>query len=84
LIENPRPSAKMVQAARSFQSSLNERNTIITLETGLSQPLDAVMLESPAANFIKAVQIDSSDDGETWQMLAQGKPVFASSMAWPI
>jgi len=76
LVEHPKPSPKIVQAARSFQTSLSTSNTVITLETGLSQPLDAITLESPAANFIKAVQIESSDDGDNWQMLAQGKPIF--------
>ncbi|MGC9944407.1 MAG: DUF3999 family protein [Verrucomicrobiota bacterium] len=76
LIERPAPAAKVVQAAKSFQVSLNADTTIITLETGLAQPLDGVTLESPARNFIKAVRVESSDDGQHWQILAEGQPIF--------
>ena len=76
LIERPTPSPKIVRAAKSFQVSLNANTTVITLETGLAQPLDGVTLESPAMNFIKAVRVESSDDGRHWQILAQGQPIF--------
>jgi hypothetical protein len=76
LIERPAPVAKVVQAAKSFQVSLNANTTVITLETGLGQPLDGVTLESPAVNFIKAVRVENSDDGKHWQILAQGQPIF--------
>ena len=76
LIERPVPVAKVVQAAKSFQVSLNANKTVITLETGLAQPLDGVTLETPAMNFIKAVRVESSDDGKSWQTLAQGQPIF--------
>ena len=72
LISHPVPSARAIQRARSFQVSLNASTTVITLETGLAQPLDGVTLESPAANFIKAVSIAGSADGQNWQRLAQG------------
>ena len=76
LITRPAPSPKAVQSARSFQVSLQPTATVITLETGLAQPLDGVTLESPAANFIKAVRVEGSADGQTWQRLAQGQPIF--------
>ena len=64
LIDRPVPVAKVVQEAKSFQVSLNANTTVITLETGLAQPLDGVTLESPATDFIKAVSVESSDDGK--------------------
>jgi hypothetical protein len=76
LITRPMPSAKTVQSAKSFQVSLNATTTIITLETGLAQPLDGVTLEAPAMNFIKAVRVEGSADGQDWQRLAQGQPIF--------
>jgi hypothetical protein len=76
LIERPAPAAKIVQAAKSFRVSLNPDNTVITIETGLARPLDAVTLETPANEFIKAVRVESSDDGERWRTLAQGQPIF--------
>jgi hypothetical protein len=76
LIERPVPLTKAVRAAKSFQVSLNANTTVITLQTGLAQPLDGVTLESPAMNFIKAVRVERSDDGKHWQTLAQGQPIF--------
>jgi hypothetical protein len=76
LIERPAPVPKLVQAAKSFQVSLNVNTTVIRLETGLAQPLDGVTLETPAMNFIKAVRVEGSADGIRWQTLAQGRPIF--------
>jgi len=76
MIERPAPVAKVVQEAKSFQIALNTDTTVIRLETGLGQSLDCVTLESPAMNFIKAVRVESSNDGEHWQMVAQGQPIF--------
>jgi Protein of unknown function (DUF3999) len=75
-IERSAPVAKVVRAAKSFQVSLNANATVITLETGLAQPLDGVSLETPAGNFIKAVRVESSADGQRWQTLAVGQPIF--------
>ena len=76
LISQPVPSARAVQSAKSFQVSLNAATTVITLETGLAQPLDGVTLETPAMNFIKAVRVEGSRDAQSWQRLAQGAPIF--------
>ena len=76
LITRPLPAGKMVQAAKSFQASLQPTATVLTLETGLSQPLDGVTLETPAMSFIKAVRVEGSLDGQNWQPLAQGQPIF--------
>ncbi|HEY1788752.1 MAG TPA: DUF3999 family protein, partial [Verrucomicrobiae bacterium] len=76
LIESPTPSLPIVQAPKSFHASINENKTVITMETGLAQPIEAVQLETPAGDFIKAVRVESSGDGKTWDTLARGQPVF--------
>jgi hypothetical protein len=76
VLSRPVPSPKMIQNAKTFQISLNANNTVITLETGLQQPLEAVTLETPAMDFIKAVRVDGSNDGKNWQTLAQARPIF--------
>jgi hypothetical protein len=75
-IERPLPSAKAVQPAKAFQSSISAGRTLITLETGMAQPIDSVTLDSPAPNFIKSVQVEGSPDGRLWRVLAQGRPIF--------
>ena len=75
-IERPVPANKAIRPAKSFQVSLNANATVITLETGLAQPLDGVSLETPAGGFIKAVRVEGSADGQRWQTLATGRPIF--------
>ena len=76
LLQRPVPTSKAIQNAKSFQVSLQANATVTTLETGLTQPLDSVTLESPANSYIKAVQVEGSADEQTWQTLTQGMPIF--------
>lgn len=75
-IERPKPASRLTQSGQSFLVSLNANNTVITFDTGLAQPIDAVTLESPATDFIKSVNVEGSPDGRQWQTLGQGQPVF--------
>ncbi len=75
-IERPTPAGKTARAAKTFSTALNASTTVITLETGLAQPLDAVALDSPAASFIKSVRVEASNDGQSWQTVADRQPVF--------
>ncbi|HOC55779.1 MAG TPA: DUF3999 family protein [Verrucomicrobiota bacterium] len=79
LVERPKPAPKPVRDAKTFQVTVNAATTVLTLETGLAQPLDGITLETPATSFLKAVRIEGSTDGEHWQMLAQGQPIFRQS-----
>lgn len=76
LIDRSKPGAQMVHSARSFRSRLEGRNTVIVIETGLKMPLTQVLLETPARQFIKAVRVEGSHDGQRWQHLADGIPIF--------
>jgi hypothetical protein len=76
LIERPATAGRIIRAAKSFAVTLNRGSTVVTLETGLTQPVDGVTLESPAASFIKAVLVEGSADAKKWQTLAEGQPIF--------
>jgi len=76
LIERPAPVLKIVQNVKSFHVSLNPNNTVIVLETGLTQPLDSVTLETPAGSFLKPVRVEGSTDLKRWQALESGQPIF--------
>jgi hypothetical protein len=76
LIERPVPVVKVVQNVKSFHISLTPSNTAIVLETGLTQPLDDVTLETPARSFLKPVRVEGSTDLKRWQPLEQGQPIF--------
>jgi hypothetical protein len=49
---------------------------LVTMQTGLEQPLEGVTLETPARGFLKAVQVEGSSDGNQWRILDRGQPVF--------
>ncbi len=76
LIERPRPAGETRRAARGFQVTLGTETTIVTLETGTGDPLAGVTLQSPAATFIKAAELQGSDDLSHWQLLGAGLPLF--------
>jgi hypothetical protein len=76
VIERPTPSVKNIRDVKSFQVSMQARATVITIETGIAQPLDTVTLETPAMNFLKPVRVEGSADGKIWKTLAQGQPIF--------
>lgn len=75
-IQIPASAPKVIRRAKSFQSSLNTSTTVITLETGLAQPLDGLTLESPSIAFVKSVKVEFSPDGRSWRSLAEGLPIF--------
>ncbi len=76
LIERPVPAVKIVRNTKSFHVSLTPSNTVIVVETGLTQPLDDIVLETPAGSFLKPVRIEGSTDLKRWQTLEQGQPIF--------
>lgn len=80
-LDRPRPGSRVTRAPKSFRVSLNNSSTVIAIETGLTLPVEAVALDTPAGSFIKAVQIEGSIDQRTWQTLASGQPIFRRSGA---
>ena len=76
LIERLVRSTAAVFGPKKFSVSLSGQATVITLETGSSQTLDALILETPAVGFIKAVTVEGSTDQLTWRPLASGQPIF--------
>ena len=75
-LEHPRAGGKVLRAAKSFRVTLNPASTVLTIETGLTLPLEAVTLDTPAGSFIKAVAVEGSTDQQNWQPLASGQPIF--------
>jgi len=77
-IERPAPLASPLERAQSFHVSLENNSTVMTLETGVTRPIDNVALETPAPDFIKSVNMEGSTDGQHWHVLAQHQPIFRS------
>jgi len=75
-IERPTYSVPLAQPAASFHVSLAPSATVITVESGLTQPVDEITLESPAASFVKGVRVEGSPDSQSWTPLANGQLIF--------
>lgn len=65
-------------AVRGFKSNFLEGDggTVIEFETDSAEPIEAVTLDSPAANFIKAARLEGSNDGVQWHALAKNEVLF--------
>ncbi len=75
-VEQMLPTGRIARGPRTFDVSLVPNSTVITMETGLAEPIDGVTLTTPAGNFIKAVNVEGSNDRMTWASIAGGIPVF--------
>ena len=76
VLDRVQPARRMDRAVKSFQVALTAAATVMTLETGFEQPVDGVTLVSPAKSFVKAVNLDGSADGNRWQLIAAGLPIY--------
>jgi hypothetical protein len=76
LVERPAPEPESVLRPKQFRSAIGAGATSLIIETGTTAPLAGITLETPASNFVKAVQLDGSHDGATWKKLAAGEPIF--------
>jgi hypothetical protein len=76
LVDRPKPEPRVVRPVKTFDVRLTPETTLISIETGLDQPIEALTLETATPRFIKAVQVEGSADGRTWRVLGQGVPVL--------
>lgn len=76
LIERPSPEPSLPRPPRDFRASLQDSATSILLTTGMAEPVTAITLQSPARQFLKSVRVEGSHDGQTWQEITAGRPVF--------
>ena len=78
LIERPEPRPGSTLSPKAFRASVDSENqtTTLIIETGATQPLVGVSLETPAATFLKPVRVEGSNDGETWREITTGQPIF--------
>ncbi|MBK9138769.1 MAG: DUF3999 family protein [Verrucomicrobia bacterium] len=87
-VERLLPEPARIAAPRSFAVTLAARWTIVLIETGFTQAVDQLTLQTPAASFIKAVAVEGSADGHEWEELARGVPIFrqagSSQVAIPL
>ena len=65
-----------VRRVKSFQVMLKPRATVLLLETGTQVPIAGLALEGGSGSFLKAARLEGSMDGEVWQAVADGVPLY--------
>ena len=81
LLQQPTAVAGRKFPARKFRAELSDDATTVLIETGTTQPLELVELETSARSFIKPVLVEFSDDGETWHRFDNHVPIFRQDEA---
>ena len=76
LIERLLPDPESTIPPTEFRSTIENGATHLILKTGTSAPIIGVSLETPATRFMKAADVEGSNDGRTWTKLAGGDSLF--------
>jgi hypothetical protein len=76
LIERLLPDPESTIRPTEFRSTIENGATHLILKTGTSAPIIGVRLETPATGFMKAADVEGSNDGRTWTKLAGGDSLF--------
>jgi hypothetical protein len=76
LIERLLPDPESAIRPTEFRSTIENGATHLNLKTGTSAPINGVSLETPATQFMKAVDVEGSNEGRTWTKLAGGDSLF--------
>ncbi|HJY53646.1 MAG TPA: DUF3999 family protein [Candidatus Udaeobacter sp.] len=76
LIERLLPGPESKIRPEEFRSTIENSATHLILKTGTSAPIIGVSFETPATHFMKAADVEGSNDGRTWIKLAGGDSVF--------
>jgi Protein of unknown function (DUF3999) len=76
LIERLLPDPESTIRPTEFRSTIENGATHLNLKTGTGAPIIGVSLETPATRFMKAADVEGSNDGTTWSKLAGGDSLF--------
>src|SRR6516165_429615 len=76
LIERLLPDPELTIRPTEFRSTVENGATHLILKTGTNAPIIGVSIETPATRFIKAVDVEGSNDETTWTKLAGGDSLF--------
>ncbi len=77
LIEHASPTTPATRIRpKTWRVSLAGSSTEVVIETGTLDPLDSIVLETPAPAFLKPARLETSTDGEHWNPFGDGLPFF--------
>jgi len=75
-LDRPVQRAVLTAAPRKFASRIEGASTVVLIETGQTQPVVGITLQTPGRDFLKPVRVEGSSDGRLWATIVDGQPVF--------
>lgn len=79
LIDRPEAASEMVRKPKSWQVTVEEGSTRVLVTQEGRERVVALMIESPAPTFVKAVTVRSLVSGGAFETLASRVPIFRQS-----
>jgi hypothetical protein len=77
LVEASTPAATPApRPPKSLRTTLAGNTTQLVVETGSVLPLAGFTITTPAPAFLKSMRVESSADGERWDVVETGAPFF--------
>jgi hypothetical protein len=70
------PGPESTMRPTEFRSTIEDGATRLIVKTGTTASIIGVSLETPATNFMKAADVEGSNDQKTWTKLAGGDSLF--------
>lgn len=77
-MQTPRKAEARSVQAKQMTSKVEEKATLIEIETGLKEPIRGLEFVIPKREFFKAITVKITGDGGSWQTVAQKKPFYRS------
>jgi hypothetical protein len=65
-----------VRSPKSCRVTVHPEATVALLELAPGQPVAGIVIHSPSRAFLKSVTVEGSQEGRSWQVLEQHRPVF--------
>ncbi|MFA5057375.1 MAG: DUF3999 family protein [Opitutaceae bacterium] len=65
-----------LQPPESLTSSVEDAAMVFVVKTGTNDPISALEIDAGQQSFLTRVLVESSDDGQNWQLLGRNLPVY--------
>ena len=75
-IDRADSGSELFHSLKTFEAALHSRTTVLTMETGTTQPLIGLTLATPEISFIKPVHLEGSNDRAKWETILEAQPIF--------
>jgi hypothetical protein len=76
LLERPIPEKSAELATVGLLNALRPDSTVATFRNPANRPVNAMILETPAREFMKSAQLEGSRDGTRWMKIVVDAPLY--------